>query len=255
MPSGADGKACESRALRVQCGTQLQHSLDDRLDLLSDRRFMLERMFGIFSDMTAISIGGGLKSDPASDSSVEFSRERFEALVLYIAWKTRDDPEFGRTKLAKALFYSDLAIYAETGQPLTGAVYVHRAFGPFPSALDEIEEKLHSEGAARAQRIEAPWHIEDDRESLKILPRQEPPELARIFEEWEVWRYVVDSYIDKISRMGSWKVSDDSHKHPGWLMTEEYEVIPYHVAFMSRRKPTEGDRKRLEQLASEHGWP
>lgn len=175
--------------------------------------------------------------------------------MLYIAWRTRDDPEFGRTKLAKVLFYSDLATYAETGKPLTGAVYVHRVFGPFPPELDSLEEKVHKEGTARAQRIEAPWDIEDDRESLKILPRMEPSDLSRIFKEWDVQRYVVNSYIDKISRMGSWKVSDDSHKHPGWLMTAEYQEIPYHAAFMSRRKPTGRDRERIEKLAREHGWP
>jgi Protein of unknown function (DUF4065) len=192
---------------------------------------------------------------PTNRLSVEFNRERFEALVLYIAWRTRDDPEFGRTKLAKVLFYSDLEIYAETGRPLTGAVYIHRAFGPFPSELDSLEEKVHREKIALSQRIDAPWDIEDDRESLKILPRREPPGLPKTFEEWDVQRYVVDSYIDKISRMGSWKVSDDSHKHPGWLMTDEYEEIPYHVALMSRRKPDERDRERVEQLAREHGWP
>jgi Protein of unknown function (DUF4065) len=207
------------------------------------------------SDRSVTSIDRGLTPRSTNGFSVEFNQERFEALVLYIAWKTRDDPEFGRTKLAKVLFYSDLAVFAETGKPLTGAAYIHRAFGPFPSALDSLEEKIHKEGIARAQRIEAPWEIEDDRESLKILPRVEPLELSQLFEEWEVRRYVVDSYIDKISRMGSWKVSDDSHKHPGWLMTSEYEEIPYQVAFMARRKPTAGDRKRIEQLAREHGWP
>jgi hypothetical protein len=43
---------------------------------------------------------------------MEFKRERFRTLVLYIAWKTREDAEFGRTKLAKVLFYSDLATFA-----------------------------------------------------------------------------------------------------------------------------------------------
>jgi Protein of unknown function (DUF4065) len=214
---------------------------------------MTTELFGV-SDGPMVSIDQSLMSDPTNELAAEFNHERFEALVLYIAWKTKDDPEFGRTKLAKVLFYSDLAIYAETGRPLTGAAYVHRAFGPFPPALDSLEEKVHEEDIARSQRIEAPWNIEDDRESLKILPRIEPPGLAQVFEEWDVQRYVVDSYIDKIARMGSWKVSDDSHKHPGWLMTDEYEEIPYHVAFMSRRKPSERDCERAEQLAREHGW-
>lgn|GEM_PF-4307032 len=189
------------------------------------------------SDRRVASIGGGLNRNPISGLSVEFNRERFEALVLYVAWKTRDDPEFGRTKLAKALFYADLAIYAETGKPLTGAVYIHRAFGPFPSALDSLEEKLYKDRTARVQRLEAPWDIEDDRESLKILPRVEPSGLSRLFEDWEVQRYVVDKYIDKISRMGSWKVSDDSHEHPGWLMTDDVDELIGHLKWRLARDP------------------
>ncbi|HSR94851.1 MAG TPA: Panacea domain-containing protein [Solirubrobacterales bacterium] len=229
---------------------------DERTSPLRNRETLrAPTRLSAISDAPVASIDASLMTDPSKGLPEEFNHERFEALVLYIAWRTRDDPGFGRTKLAKALFYSDLAIYADTGKPLTGAVYVHRAFGPFPPELDSLEEKVHKEDTARAQRIEAPWDIEDDRESLKILPRTEPSGLSQIFEEWDVQRHVVDSYIDKISRMGSWKVSDDSDKHPGWLMTAEYEEIPYHAAFMSRRKPTDRDRERIEKLAREHGWP
>jgi hypothetical protein len=33
----------------------------------------------------------------------EYDADRFKELVLYIAWITKDDPRFGRTKLAKTL--------------------------------------------------------------------------------------------------------------------------------------------------------
>lgn len=177
-------------------------------------------------------------------------QERFEELVLYIAWQTRGDPSFGRTKLAKVLFYSDLAAYAEEGQPLTGARYEHWQFGPFPPQLYEAEERIAASGLAEVARFRS----NDAGDELKIVPWEEP--VPRLFDQWEVWQQrLVDGYIRTISKAASWRVSDDSHKHPGWLLTRDYEEIPYHSAFISRRKPTEGDLERGMSLAREHGWP
>lgn len=179
----------------------------------------------------------------------EFSADRFEELVLYISWKTQDDPSFGRVKLAKVLFYSDLAAFAEEGQALTGATYYHYKFGPFPRALYEAEERIHDSGRAEVERIS-----QGDRAGeQKILP-QGTLDAEVVFEKgWH--QPLVDSYIEKISALPSWKVSDESHDHPGWALTVMNEEIPYHVAHMSRRRPTERDRARGEVLALEHGWP
>lgn len=73
--------------------------------------------FSAISGAAAASIGKRFMAQATDEPKVEFNRERFEALVLYIAWKTRDDPEFGRTKLAKVLFYADLETYAATAGP------------------------------------------------------------------------------------------------------------------------------------------
>jgi hypothetical protein len=57
-----------------------------------------------------------------------FDRERFEGLILYIAHRRRDDVRFGRTKLAKVLFFSDFSVYQDQGEPLTGATYIRMTF-------------------------------------------------------------------------------------------------------------------------------
>lgn len=176
----------------------------------------------------------------------DFDKEQFKELVRYIAWKTQSDQSFGRTKLAKVLFYCDLSVYAEEGAALTGAVYQHWQFGPFPPALYEIEEELAAEGGAEVTEQAAGEH------KLRVAER---PTMSR-FEAWENWqRQVVDKWIGRIGAGGAWKASDDSHKHPGWLLTDMYEEIPYHTAFMSRRQPSVNDRARGEALAIEHGWP
>jgi uncharacterized phage-associated protein len=177
----------------------------------------------------------------------DYDPDRLEQLVLYIAWKTRENLRFGRTKLAKVLFYCDLTAYAEEGESLTGAVYQHWPHGPFPPALYEVEKRIESAGKAKIQRQEA---VGDE---IRIIPsaEQDPPLLHE-----DLWqRPLVDAYIDKFANSPTWEVEDSSHKHPGWELTNEYEEIPYHVAFMSRRRPTARDLERAEQLVVEHGWP
>jgi len=179
----------------------------------------------------------------------EFDRELLKELVRFIAWNTRDDPSFGRVKLAKVLFYTDLSVYAEEGQALTGAVYQHWQHGPVPPVLYDIEDELESEGLAE---VTGPAAGEPGTNKLSV--RERPP--MNRFDAWEAWqRQVVERWIERIGGSGAWKVSDASHLHPGWKLTELYEEIPYHVAFISRRQPTQGDLDRGEQLAAEHGWP
>ena len=81
-----------------------------------------------------------------SEQIPEFDPKRFESLVLHIAYRTKSDERFGRTKLAKALFYSDFTAYREVGEALTGAVYVKEDHGPFPVALPATEWRLADRG-------------------------------------------------------------------------------------------------------------
>lgn len=84
----------------------------------------------------------------------EYNEERFEELVLYIAWETREDPDFGRTKLAKVLFYSDFTAYLDEGKAFTGARYEAWPNGPFPPVLYDVEKALAAEGRAKVERLD-----------------------------------------------------------------------------------------------------
>ncbi len=179
----------------------------------------------------------------------EFDKRRFTELVHFIAWRTRDDDSFGRVKLAKVLFYTDLSVYADEGRALTGAVYQHWPYGPVPPALYDVEEELEAREMATVT-IPAPGEVG----TKKLRPFSEPRMTS--FEAWDTrQRQVVERWIERIGRDAAWKASDESHLHPGWQLTAPYEEIPYHVAFMSRRKPADDDLRRGEELASQHGWP
>lgn len=182
-----------------------------------------------------------------------FDARRFEELVLYISWSTRTDPHFGRTKLAKTLFYSDLAAFAEEGASLTGAVYERWKFGPFPRVLGSTEERVRAEGLATVDRLEDGGR-QEEYEELKVRPHAEPT-MAVFGTAWNEWqKSLVDGYIAKMSAQSAGEVRDISHLHPGWKITPPLEPIPYHVAYMSRRTPTDRDLARAAQLSRDHQW-
>jgi hypothetical protein len=62
-------------------------------------------------------------------------RRRLKELVLYIAERTVEDPDFGRTKVAEMLFCSDVEAYRLFGEPITGARYEKWKRVPFPVHL------------------------------------------------------------------------------------------------------------------------
>src|SRR5690349_5516199 len=72
-------------------------------------------------------------------------QERLTQLVLYIADKCLDDPTYGKTKLAKILYYSDFRSYQKYGKPITGARYVKLDNGPFPDGFNDLISQLQAE--------------------------------------------------------------------------------------------------------------
>lgn len=159
---------------------------------------------------------------------MQFDAERFREWVLFIAWQTREDPHFGRTKMAKTLFYADFGAYADDGQPLTGATYEHWKFGPFPPVLYEVEEELVANGLAA---LREPSFEGDE---SKLVATHEP-DITRL-PAWQ--RTFVDMKIKEIASERSWRVSDVSHEHPGWIATQEREPIPYETALISSSPPS-----------------
>jgi hypothetical protein len=177
-----------------------------------------------------------------------FNEERFRELVLHIAWATRDDPRFGRTRLANVLFYTDFTAYAEEGQPLTGARYEHWELGPFPPALYRLETELQERKLARVERLEG--DLENGAET-KIVPFEAPNPL-RVFEPWEL--HVADKWVERIGTAGSKEITDLSQRHPGWMLTGEREPIPYETAFIGHEPAPDRAVERGRWLSRELEW-
>jgi Protein of unknown function (DUF4065) len=176
-----------------------------------------------------------------------FNRNRFEALVLYIAHLRKDDERFGRTKLAKALFYSDFAAYRDQGEPLTGATYIRMPFGPFPKQLDATEEALAD------RRVVYLDYVKDEYEEKRIVPLEPLPNLSDLFEPWEL--EVVAIWTERVALATAREISRLSHHHPGWLLAGGTgNPIPYETALLPQERPSGLDAERAKRIARERGW-
>ena len=172
-------------------------------------------------------------------------------MVLYIAHKTKDDSTFGRTKLAKVLFYSDFIAYAEDGRSLTGASYRAIEHGPFPTQLSAAEKQLRADERAIVQRWDPPEE-KGEYDPNRIIPKDDPD--TDRFEPWEL--AYVDIWIGRLSEAKSaTEISKLSHDHPGWQLFERNRgIIPYETQFIGTKPPSERAMQRGRQLARERKW-
>ena len=187
-------------------------------------------------------------SNRPRESAMDFDKRRFKALVLYIAHRRRNDPRFGRTKLAKALFYSDFAVYQAERQPLTGATYIRMPFGPFPRELGIAEVELHADGFVTRD------YLKNQYEEKRLLPRgQLPRDLEAVFEDWQL--LLVNDWTDRVASASATQISDLSHRHLGWrLAAQEGAVIPYETALIPQERPTAHQGEEAKKIARERGW-
>ena len=175
----------------------------------------------------------------------EADEDKFKELVLYIASKSADDPEFGATKLNKLLFAVDLFAYGYLGEPITGVEYVKREYGPAPRRFLPISNAMKEEGILATE--ERPYRGT----TLKRPIALRAPNLE-LFTAKEI--ALVNSVYNDFKGIGTVKISEWSHGLCGWAIADDNDTIPYEVVFLSDRPMTAYEAERGRQLALERGW-
>src|SRR5437868_15200944 len=115
---------------------------------------------------------------------ISFDRSKFKSLVHYICWRCTDPTKLGATKLNKALWLSDFKAYLELGEPVTGAAYVKRQFGPAPKLIVPILNELQEEANLSIRDVDYYGH---DKKEFFALTRPDlsdftPDEISLIDE-------------------------------------------------------------------------
>lgn len=80
----------------------------------------------IASDQQKIeNIINNYKSNPRGRNiTKEESEKRLRELILYIVQQSEDDPHFDTEKLKLILYHIDMRAYRDTGESITGSIYI-----------------------------------------------------------------------------------------------------------------------------------
>jgi hypothetical protein len=173
----------------------------------------------------------------------EFDRGKFKALVHYICWRCQDPTKLGAVKLYKVLWRADFRAYLEFGEPVTGATYVKRQFGPVPSGVLPVLGELEREGTLSIREVD---YYGRDKKEFFALKRSD----SSLFNAEEI--SLVDKEIEYVTEEHTAKsISEESHDEI-WEMARIGEKIPSFTVFSKPAEITESDiewaKMKIEEL-------
>jgi hypothetical protein len=150
-----------------------------------------------------------------------YDAARFDALTLYVATRSVGDVHFGDAKLGTVLFYTDFLAFVEIGDAVTGASYVRRAHGPYPSELTGAVRRLVAEGDA-AIAVGSRFGITAER----LVALRSPDLSAFSADEISLVDQVIDACQPEDGAKGL------RHLVTGWQFAPEGDAIPYDLAWV-----------------------
>lgn len=176
--------------------------------------------------------------------------ETMKELILYVSHACRSDPAFGLVKLHKILFFSDFLAFQRLGEPITGLEYFRKPNGPMLKRFLPIREQLEQTKEARVE--ERPYHTYTQERLVPLRSASLDHYLSRAEVD------VVDEVIARLRGMNATQLSDYSHKHPGWVLTEPDAVIDYATQLLPHPDDpppvlTEAEHRFIAQVIERHG--
>lgn len=189
------------------------------------------------------------KSTARSYGTLKFNgpeaEKRLAELMLHIANKCEDDPNFGATKLNKILWWADFISYAKTGKPITGVEYQRLGNGPAPKRLLPVRKKLCDKQEAVVKK-----HIKyNNRTQQRLIALREAN--YDLFTAQEI--AMVDEIISDFWEDNASSISQFSHGK-AWEIAKDKQSMPYESIFLSDNPTTRFDVIRTHELADELRW-
>lgn len=189
-------------------------------------------------------LGGGAnlvaEKPVAPQSNLSQSADiRLRELILHIARQSEGDEAFGAVKLNKLLFTADFTAYVKFGKSITGQDYQAQEFGPVPSRLKPVLERMKE--AEEVATREDDFHGFRQRRTFALRE----PDLSD-FTSDEI--ALVDHIIRDCRNLTGTEMSDVSHKFIGWQVARAGETIPYSVGLLERRELTKSEQEIARKL-------
>ncbi len=169
-------------------------------------------------------------------------RDRVRELILFIAEKLKNDPHFGRTKLAKIMFFSDFASYRKHGRPVSGSKYIRLDRGPVPNDYNSIMQEMERNGLLETNSREVHKYVQ----KRPVAKRKAD---LNGFSAQDI--EVVEQTINELDKMNATELSHRTHGI-AWRLSEGQHYIPYEYALYSDEPLTDEELVHAEKLARQY---
>ena len=157
-------------------------------------------------------------------------------LILFISERSETDPAFGEEKLIRLLFNADFSAYRMFQNSITRQEYEKRFVCPAPRRLPAVRKALVERGEL-AIRVREPFGSKQNRTfALRTADLAE-------FTTDEI--SLVTKLIAENRERSAATVRNLSEEIIGWDEAEIGETVPYEIAYLSKRPPTEEERRLM----------
>jgi uncharacterized phage-associated protein len=172
------------------------------------------------------------------------SHDRLWHLILYLAKASESDLTFGKTKLAKILYFSDFTSFIRYGTPITGTQYIKLEKGPVPDVWSDLLREMESSGAISVKAV--PLH---EYTQLRVVAHHEAD--LTLFTGRDI--KLVDEVMLRLLHMSAKELSELSHNDIAWKIARLNEPIPYQASILSNEEITQEDIAHVQRLIQEYG--
>lgn len=153
---------------------------------------------------------------------MDFNKEKFKMVLLYIIYKCGIKNTVGRTVLHKLLYFSDFNYFELYNKSLTNECYRKLARGPVPVHFESVVEELIDEKKISLKNRRLPCG--------KLMNRYfslEKPEIDLKEDELAV----IDEVIKDLSHMNGKMIGEYSLKDMPVKQAHDNESIDYNLVF------------------------
>ena len=173
---------------------------------------------------------------------MEFDREKFKRLVLYVIWRTGKRQDFGSIKLYKTLWFAEARANEALGHPIAGEAYIRDKFGPRPEHIREVLDELVTE------ELISVWSEPYHQYAITRFAAFQPPDTA-VFSKEEL--SLVDWWIKHIDEAHTASsISEKSHDY-AWKIAAMGEELPLYAFLASRiRDPNDEELSWARERAA-----
>lgn len=155
-------------------------------------------------------------------------------LIIYVADKLKDNPNYGAILLNKSLYYTDLMQYLTNGRTITDLQYVHQDNGPTPEPRRFLILLQLLQDNGDIEVVQAPFF---NYKQKKVLAKRSPD--IAVFEQAEI--ALINDVIKKLSDLSAREASDQTHELLAWKLSEKMEILPNFTFLLSTKEPDIGD--------------